>query len=417
MSADEIVVTGMGCVSPLGEDVASTWIGMLERQSGIGWIHAFDPPEDLRTKIAGEVSGFDGDARFGRKTAHRMARYAQFAMAATEEALAQSEIDFAHTVSERVGVVVASGIGGLRDLEQAHEVMVAGGPRRVSPLVIPMLIADMASAHIAIRYKLRGPNFGVVSACSSGAHAIGESAEMIRRGDADVMVAGGAEAAVTELAIASFNAARALSERNDPPAAASRPFDLGRDGFVIGEGAAVLVLESREHARHRGAQVLATLAGYAAGSDAFHITAPEPDGRGIRHVMSRALEKAGVATEEVDYINAHGTSTELNDRAESAAIRATFAGHERAYGPPVSSTKSMTGHLLGAAGALESIVCIKAIQTGRIPPTINLDAPDPACLLDHVTVARVAKVRHALNNSFGFGGHNACLVFSETVPA
>ncbi|HEV1997706.1 MAG TPA: beta-ketoacyl-ACP synthase II, partial [Candidatus Dormibacteraeota bacterium] len=291
------------------------------------------------------------------------------------------------------------------------------GPRRVSPLVIPMMIGDMASGNVAIEFGLRGPNFGLVSACASGAHGLGEAAAIIQRGDADVMLAGGAESAITELALAAFIAARTLSARNDEPERASRPFDAGRDGFVIGEGATVLVLESLEHALRRGAVPLAILSGYGASADAYHITAPDPEGKGAVAAMRRAMEKASIAPSEVDYINAHGTSTDLNDRTEARAIREVFGDSDGHTGPPVSSTKSMTGHLLGAAGALEAMVCVKAIQTGQVPPTINLEEVDPECHLDHVLQTRQLPVAHALSNSFGFGGHNATLIFSSMEAA
>lgn len=400
----------MGCLSPLGNDVGSTWRGMLDGRSGVAPISQFDA-SGFPVKIAGEVKGFDQDDRLGRKQARRMSRFSQLAVAATEEAFGDAEIDTTRLDPERVGVLIASGVGGLREIEQANHVLENEGYRRVSPFVVPMMIGDMASGNVAIRFDLRGPNFGLVSACASGAHAIGEAAHIIRRGDADVMVAGGSEAAITPLAIASFVAARTLSESAAPPATVSRPFDQGRDGFVIAEGAAVLILESEDHARARGARVLASIAGYGASADAYHITAPEPEGRGATASMRRALGRARVEPSELDYLNAHGTSTALNDRAEAGAIRVVFDDHVERL--PVSSTKSMTGHLLGAAGALESIACIKAIETGWLPPTINLDRPDPDCALDHVRgKARQVDVRTALNNSFGFGGHNASLVFT-----
>jgi 3-oxoacyl-[acyl-carrier-protein] synthase II len=312
---------------------------------------------------------------------------------------------------ERVGVLIASGVGGLREIEEANHVLENQGHRRISPFVVPMMIGDMAAGNVAIQFDLRGPNFGLVSACASGAHAIGEAAEIIRRGDADVMVAGGSEAAITPLAVASFVAARALSDSKAEPRTVSRPFDRDRTGFVIAEGAAVLILESEAHARARGAQLLAVVAGYGAGADAYHMTAPEPGGRGAIASMRRALDRAGLQPAELGYLNAHGTSTTLNDRAEAGAIHEVFNSYSDRL--PVSSTKSMTGHLLGASGALESVVCIKAIKTGMIPPTINLDSPDDDCQLDHVTGGpRRVEVRSALNNSFGFGGHNASLVFT-----
>ncbi|HEV3231704.1 MAG TPA: beta-ketoacyl-ACP synthase II [Candidatus Dormibacteraeota bacterium] len=405
------MITGLGCLSPVGNDVASTWAAMVEGVSGIGPITQFDPAA-LPVKIAGEVRGFDAAERVGRKESRRMSRFSQLAVAAAAEALADSALHLDLEDRDRVGVLIASGVGGLREIEESTKILERDGHRRISPFVVPMMIADMASGNVSIRWDLRGPNFCLVSACASGAHAIGEAAEMIRRGDADVMLAGGSEAAITPLAVASFIAARALTERNDPPEAASRPFDVGRDGFVIAEGAAVLVLESEEHATRRGARVLARVAGYGASADAYHITAPDPQGRGAASAMRRALARANLAPEEVGYVNAHGTSTELNDRVEALAIRQVFGTHAETL--PVSSTKSVTGHLLGAAGALESVVCVKAISTGMIPPTANLSEPDPECALAHVTgTALSRRVDAALNNSFGFGGHNASLIFTS----
>ena len=405
----DIVVTGLGCVTPLGLDVPSTWAAMLEGRSGIRPISQFDASA-LPVRIAGEVAGFDPEAAAGRKAARRMSRFSQLAVAASAEALDSAALDMETVDRDRCGVLIASGVGGLREIEEATLTLETEGHRRVSPFVVPMMIADMASGNVAIRFDLRGPNFGLVSACASGAHAIGEAAEIIRRGDADVMVAGGSEAAITPLAVASFVAARALSESHEPPAEVSRPFDRARDGFVIAEGSAVLVLESREHAERRGAPVLVRVSGYGASADAFHMTAPEPAGRGAASSMRRALSRARRSAGEVEYVNAHGTSTPLNDAAEARAIRQVFDG--RADRLPVSSTKSMTGHLLGAAGALESLVCVKAIESGWIPPTINLTDPDPECDLHHVAgSARRASVGLALNNSFGFGGHNASLLF------
>ncbi len=407
---NRVVVTGMGCLSPLGNNVATTWEAILEGRSGIGTITQFDA-SDLPVKIAGEVKGFDGDELIGRKQARRMSRFSQFAVAVTDEALTDSGLDLSEMDRDRVGVLIASGVGGLREIEEANHILEHQGHRRISPFVVPMMIGDMAAGNVAIHFDLRGPNFGLVSACASGAHAIGEAAEIIRRGDADVMVAGGSEACITPLAVASFVAARALSDSDADPCTVSRPFDRDRTGFVIAEGAAVLILESEAHARTRGAQVLAVVAGYGAGADAYHMTAPEPTGRGAVASMRRALDRAGLEPAELGYLNAHGTSTALNDRAEAGAVQQVFNSHSDHL--PVSSTKSMTGHLLGAAGALESVVCVKAIGTGMIPPTINLDNPDEDCRLDHVTGGpRTVEVRSALNNSFGFGGHNASLVFT-----
>jgi 3-oxoacyl-[acyl-carrier-protein] synthase II len=407
---DEIVITGMGCISPVGLSADSTWAAMLEGESGIRTITQFDS-EKLPAHIAGEVVGFDAEGIIGLKQARRMARFSQFAIAASEEAVATSGIDLDKEDRDLCGVLIGSGVGGLKVTEDATLLLDKDGHRRISPFVVPMMIGDMASGNVSMRFDLRGPNFGMVSACSSGAHALGEAAAIIRRGDADVMVAGGTESCITPLAVASFCAARALSESTAPPHTVSRPFDLARDGFVMGEGAAVFVLETRAHAERRGAPILAVIAGYAATADAFHMTAPHPEGRGAISSMKRAIERAGLKPEDVDYVNAHGTSTPLNDKAEAAAIHAVFDGKTGTL--PVSSTKSMTGHLLGAAGALESVVCVKAITSGMVPPTINLESPDPECDLDHVTGgARRVDVKVALNNSFGFGGHNASLVFT-----
>ena len=412
----EVCVTGMGAITPLGHDLNTTWGALVEGVSGVARISQFDPT-GLLTTIAAEVKGFDAAGVLGRKAAHRMARFSQFAMVASREAVVNAGLEIENIDPERAGVLIASGVGGLAEIENATRVLDKDGPRRVSPLVIPMMIGDMASGNVAIELGLRGPNFGLVSACASGAHALGEAAAIIRRGDADVMVAGGAEAAITALSIAAFVAARTLSSRNDEPTRASRPFDAGRDGFVIGEGAAVLVLESLEHAQRRGAVPLAILSGYAATADAYHITAPDPDGKGAVTAMRLAMERAEVAPADMSYLNAHGTSTELNDRTEAKAIREVFGDVNGHPGPPVSSTKSMTGHLLGAAGALEAMVCVKAIETAQVPPTINLEDPDADCDLDHILETRHLQVDHALSNSFGFGGHNASLVFSRLAGA
>ncbi|MGB2940712.1 MAG: beta-ketoacyl-ACP synthase II [Candidatus Dormiibacterota bacterium] len=405
-----VVVTGLGCLSPVGGDVPTTWEAMLSGRSGIGQITQFDPA-DLPVGIAGEVQDFDAEARVGRKESRRMSRFSQFAVAASEEALAASDLSLDTEDRDRIGVLVASGVGGLKEIEDATQLLAASGYRRISPFVVPMMIGDMAAGNVAIRYDLRGPNFGLVSACASGAHAIGEAAEIIRRGDADIMLAGGSEAAITPLSVASFIAARALSESTRPAAEVSRPFDTARDGFVIAEGAAVLVLESEEHALARGADILAEIAGYGASADAFHITAPEPQGRGAVASMRKALDRAHIAPGDVAYINAHGTSTQLNDTAEAAAIHRVFGEH--AEHVPVSSVKSMTGHLLGAAGALESLACVMALRSKTAPPTINLTDPDPECALNHLTEATGIGAGMALNNSFGFGGHNATLVFGD----
>jgi 3-oxoacyl-[acyl-carrier-protein] synthase II len=403
-----VVVTGMGAVTPLGLDVASTWSALREGVSGIGPITLFDTSAHA-TRIAGEVRGFDPVATFGAKQARRSSRNIQFALAAAREALMHSYLDVA-SINTDVGVCIGSGVGGLEVIEQATRTLDRDGPRRVSPFAAATALIDMAPGMVAIDIGARGPNRAVVTACATGADAIGEAAEWIRRGDAIAVLAGGTEAAITATGMAMFGAARALSTRNDEPARASRPFDRDRDGFVSSEGAAVLVLEDRDHALSRRATVHGELIGHAATEDAYHITAPEPTGDGAIRCIRRALERAGLSAADVGYVNAHGTGTELNDIAETRAIKAAFG--DAAHSVPISSTKSMTGHMLGAAGAVEAIVCLLAMRDGFLPPTINLDNPAPECDLDYIPhVGRVASVSTALSTSFGFGGHNACLVF------
>jgi 3-oxoacyl-[acyl-carrier-protein] synthase II len=413
-----VVVTGMGALTPLGNDVASTWEGMVAGRSGIGPITVFDPAR-IAAKIAGEVRGFEPEAVMPRKEIRRNDRYVHYAWAASVEALHDAGLE--HPIAEdeaaeRTGVIIGSGIGGIntmiRDIIEAHEL----GPERVGPFLVTAMIPDMAAGFVAIYANARGPNYATVSACSSSNHAIGDALQIIRRGDADVMIAGGAEAGVGEIPVAAFAAMRALStKRNDEPTKACRPFDADRDGFVIADGAGILVLEELEHARSRGAQIHAEVAGFASTDDASHITLPAPGGRGAAGSMSLALADAGMAPSEVGYINAHGTSTVPNDAAETAAIKTVFG--EDAYGIPVSSTKSMTGHLLGAGGGIEAIACIRAIEDGILPPTINYEHPDPDCDLDYVpNEARRAEVTVAMSNSFGFGGHNATLIFRRFEP-
>jgi len=409
-----VVVTGMGAITPLGLDVASFWEGLKSGQNGVALITSFDPTGQP-VRFAAEVKGFSPENYLERKEARRMDRFTQFAIAATKEALAHSGLQITDENRTRIGTLIASGIGGLQTLEEQHRVFLERGPDRVSPFLIPMMIANMASGQVAIQFGLQGPCTAVVTACAAGTNAIGDAWEIIRRGDADVMIAGGTEAAITPLALASFANARALSIRNDDPEHASRPFDAERDGFVMGEGAGVLVLEELEHALQRGAPILAEITGYAMTADAYHITAPDPEGDGARRVMELAMRKAGVAPDEVDYINAHGTSTPANDRLETLAIKRAFGKH--AYRLAISSTKSMTGHLLGAAGAVEAIATVLAIQHQTAPPTINYQVPDPECDLDYVpNTARPMKIDIALSNSFGFGGHNATLVFKRWGP-
>ena len=407
-----VVVTGLGAVTPLGNDVASTWKAMVAGRSGIRRISLFDPAR-VDSKVAGEIKGFDADAVMPRKEVRRNDRYVHYAWAATAEALRDAGLDNPITdddQADRTGVIIGSGIGGIntmiRDVIEAHDL----GVERIGPFLVTAMIPDMGAGYVAIYANARGPNYAIVSACSSSNHAIGDALNIIRRGDADVMIAGGAEAGIVEIPVGAFSAMRALStKRNDEPEKASRPFDADRDGFVMADGAGVLILEELEHARARGAAIHAELMGYAATDDASHITLPAPGGRGAAASMTRALADAGLTTDDIDYINAHGTSTGPNDRSETAAIKTVFG--ERAYAVPVSSTKSMTGHMLGAGGGVEAIACIRAIRDGMLPPTINYENPDPDCDLDYVpNQARAAQVRTAMSNSFGFGGHNATVI-------
>lgn len=406
-----VVVTGLGAITPLGNDVQATWEGLLSGRSGVDWISTFDP-EDLDVHIAAEIKDFDLEERFGRRRARRSGRFALLALEAAHQAVEDSEFGFgADGIDrERVGVVIGTGIGGVLALLENYDVYRTRGPRRVSPFMVPSLMSNAASALVAIDYDLKGANFAISSACATGSHAIGEAAAMIRRGDADAVVCGGSESATHPLSIAAFANMGAVSTRNGEPQRASRPFDAERDGFVLGEGAGVLILESLEHAEERGAQIRGELIGYAGTCDAFHIAAPEESGDGAARAMALALRDAGVTPDEVDYINAHGTSTPLNDGIETRAIRSVFGDHADRLA--VSSTKSMTGHLMGAAGAVEAMACIRSLETGWVPPTINYENPDPECDLDYVpNEARELEPRIVLSNSFGFGGHNACLVF------
>ncbi len=405
-----IVITGVGAISPLGPDVPTLWEALMAGRSGCGPITLFDAAAH-ETRIAAEVKGFDPAQHFEHREARRMDRYTQFAAIAALQAVKQANLDCAKEGAD-VGVLIGSGIGGITTLSAQMATLTDRGPRRISPLLVPMMIADAAAGHVSIMLGAKGMNFCATSACSSGADAVGEACEIIRRGDAQAMIAGGAEAPLTPISIAGFNAAGTLSLRNDEPLRASRPFDAQRDGFVMGEGAAALVLESLEHALKRDARILAELAAYGATSDAFHITSPAQDGEGGAKAMQMALRKAGMSVEEIDYINAHGTSTAMNDKCETMAIKSVFG--KQAYRIPVSSTKSMMGHLIGAAGAIEAIVSVLTIQNGMVPPTINLENPDPDCDLDYVpNKARQHKVRAAMSNSFGFGGHNSVLLFRE----
>jgi len=405
----KVVVTGLGAVTPLGIGIQPFWEGLIQGRSGIGPITAFDASA-FPTRIAGEVRDFDPAESMDRKEARRMDRFAQFAVAAARMALADAGLTIEGELAEHTGVLIGSGVGGIKTLEDQARAFVEKGPDRVGPFFVPMMIADMASGQVAIQLGAKGYNAGSVSACASGAHALGEALRLVQHGDAKVMIAGGSEAGIAPLALAGFCAARALSTRNDEPERASRPFDRDRDGFVMAEGAGVLILESEEHALARGARIYAEFVGFGATGDAYHITQPAPGGEGAARAMRRALRDAGVEPASVSYINAHGTSTPANDRTETQAIKSVFG--EAAYQIPVSSTKSMTGHLLGAAGAVEAIVSVLAITRGQIPPTINLDNPDPECDLDYVPwQARSVQVDVVLSNSLGFGGHNATVVF------
>ena len=407
-----VVVTGLGTVNPLGLDVASFWEAALAGVSGVTEVTAFDAT-GMKVRIAGEVKGFDPEDYIERKEARRLDRYDQLFWASTHQAITDAGISYEEDdpAALRAGVVVGSGIGGMISFQAAIDTMRDRGTDRVSPLAITQIISNMAAGLVSIRYNLFGPNTCTVTACAASANAIGDAAEIIKRGAADVMVAGGAEAPVCEFALAGFAQSRALSTNNDDPAGASRPFDADRDGFVMAEGSATVILEEREHALARGADIYGELVGYGMSSDGYHVTLPRPGGGGAARAMQHAIDHAGLEPGAIDYINAHGTSTPANDPTETAAIKTVFG--DGAYDVPISSTKSMTGHLLGGAGALESLVCILAIRDGVIPPTINYTTPDPECDLDYVpNEARSVDVKTAMTNSFGFGGHNVSLVFA-----
>ena len=404
-----VVVTGIGMVSPVGLTRETTWRNLLDGKSGIDHIASFDA-EELEPTIAGEVNGFVATDYVSRKEARRMDRFAQFGVAASLEAVEQAGLKIDAGNAERVAVIVSSGIGGIITLSEQISVLKEKGARRVNPFLVPMMLPDMASGQVSMILGAKGPNFSTVSACSSGADAIGVAYEMVGRGRVDIALAGGAEASICPIGVAGFNACKALSTRNSEPHKASRPFDAERDGFVIGEGGAVLVLESMESAERRGATPIAEMVGYGATADAYHVTKPAPEGEGGVRAMVLALKDARLQPGEIDYINAHGTSTSLNDKNETSAMKAVFGEHASAV--PISSTKSMTGHLLGASGSLEAAVSILAIERGEIPPTINLEVPDPDCDLDYTSQgSRKVTPRTAMSNSFGFGGHNSSLVF------
>ena len=405
-----VVVTGAGLLTPIGNDLPTTWDALLEGRNGAGPITLFETNEDWDTRFACEVKNFVPEDFMERKEAKRMDRYSQFAMAAAQEAMQHAGLaDALDTIEkDRFGVIVASGIGGIGTFEEQAKIMYERGPKRLSPFFIPMFIPDIAAGYVSMRWGLRGPNYCTVSACASSAHGVGDAFRILQRGDAEGMLVGGAEATVTPMAVAGFTNMRALSNRNDSPQTASRPFDATRDGFVMGEGSGMLVLESLDHALKRGANILAEIVGYGMSGDAYHLTAPAPEGAGAQLAMKAALKDAGVAPTDVDYINAHGTSTPMNDLNETLAVKAVFGDHARSL--VMGSTKSMTGHLLGAAGAVETVIGALVCQSGIIPPTTNFTTPDPACDLNYAHNQKVErKVRVMISNSFGFGGHNVCL--------
>ena len=404
-----VVVTGTGAVTPLGIGVRETWQAMLEGKSGVGPITQFDAT-DFATKIAAEVKGFEPGDFIEAKEVKKMDRFIHLAVAAAKMAMDESGLKVTEENAERVGVLVGAGMGGLPAIERYHSVLLERGPKKITPFFIPMLIINLASGQISIIFGAKGPNTAVVTACATGTHSIGDAMKLIQRGEADAMIAGGTESVITPLGIGGFNAMKALSTRNDEPERASRPFDLDRDGFVMGEGAGVLVIEELEFAKARGANILAEVVGYGLTGDAYHLTSPSPNGEGAARCIKMALRDAEMAPESISYINAHGTSTKFNDEFETMAIKTVLGAH--AYKVPVSSTKSMTGHLLGAAGGVEAVVSVLTIRDNKVAPTINLENPDPDCDLDYCpNVARDCKVDVAMSNSFGFGGTNGCLVF------
>ena len=416
MDFRRVVVTGIGAVSCLGHSVEETWNALIQGKCGIGPVTKFDPAA-FRTRIAGEVRNFDATKYMTEKEARRLDDFCLYAIAAADEAmndagLGTGILDGSIVDPTRIGVCVGSGIGGMRTMENQCKVLIERGPSRISPFLIPMMIIDMASGSISIRYGAKGPNMAIVTACTTASNSIGESFWMVKRGDADMMITGGAEASVSQLGFAGFCSMKALSQRNDDPLHASRPFDLNRDGFVMSEGSGILILEEYEHAKARGAKIYGEIIGYGATGDAFHITSPAPGGEGSARAFKMALGNAGINPEDVDYINAHGTSTSLNDKYETAAIKSAFG--EAARKLAMSSTKGGMGHSLGAAGGLETIICLKAMQTGIVPPTINYETPDPECDLDCTpNTARERKIDIALNTNLGFGGHNAVLILKK----
>tara|TARA_B100000676_G_C18054133_1_gene833245 strand:+ start:42 stop:1283 length:1242 start_codon:yes stop_codon:yes gene_type:complete len=406
-----VFITGIGMITPLGLDTTTTWQNLVAGKSGANTIQHFDPSE-FQTQIACEVKNFDATDFIDRKKARQLDRFSQFAMSAAQEALAQSNLNLENTDLKKVGVIIASGIGGISTLDAQATVLNERGPKRISPFLIPMMLPDMASGQISMALGTQGPNFCVVSSCSSGAEALGNAWKLINNDEAEIVITGGAEAPICPLAVAGFNACQALSTNNENPTLASRPFDIDRDGFVMGEGSSVLILESEESIIKRGAQPLAELIGYGATSDAFHVTQPHPEGAGAIEAMRRALSQANLEPSDIDYINAHGTSTPLNDKFETMAIKKVYTNS--AFDVPISSTKSMTGHLLGAGAALEAAFSILSIQKGIIPPTINLTNQDPECDLDFTANNSIHKtISHVMSNSLGFGGHNSSLIFKK----
>tara|TARA_A100001037_G_scaffold287657_1_gene297427 strand:- start:64930 stop:66219 length:1290 start_codon:yes stop_codon:yes gene_type:complete len=411
MKKNKVVVTGIGIVSPVGLDRETTWNSIVKGQSGINTINSFDT-EGLETTIAAQVNDFDPTNYISLKESKRMDRFVQFAVAASLEAVSQADLNINSSNEEDIAVVISSGIGGIITLSEQIQVMLNKGARRVSPFLVPMMLPDMASGQVSMLLGAKGPNFATVSACASGGDAIGQSVKMISDGTSKIAITGGTEAAICPIGIAGFNSCKALSKLNQDPQKASRPFDAQRDGFVLGEGAAILVLESLENAHLRGAKPLAEIIGYGATGDAHHITQPAPEGEGGARAMKIAIQDAKISAKDIDYINAHGTSTPMNDKYETAAMKTVF--EEEAYKIPISSTKSMTGHLLGASGALEAALTLLSIINGTVPPTINLENPDPDCDLDYTpNLSKKGKIKSAMSNSFGFGGHNCSLIFKE----
>jgi 3-oxoacyl-[acyl-carrier-protein] synthase II len=413
MSRRKVVITGLGAVTPIGNNLAEFWEGLVTGRSGGGTVTQIENLEGFTTTIAAEVKNFDAEQFISKKEARKMDLFSQYGLAASVMAVQDAGLELEKEDMERIGVIVSTGIGGLQILENQYATYMQRGANRFSPFMIPTMITNIIAGQVAIRYGFKGPNFCITSACSSATHSIGEALRIVQHGEADVMLAGGTEAATTVLGLGGFCALRALTTRNDDPLHASRPFDAGRDGFLMGEGAGVIVIESEDRAKARGAKIYCELAGYGRTCDAYHITAPDPDAVQAARGMRLAFEDAGLQAEDIDYINAHGTSTSLNDKGETAAIKKAL-GEELAYKVAISSTKSMTGHLLGAAGGVEAIACAMAIKEGIVPPTINYETPDPDCDLDYVpNVARKMDVRAALSNSLGFGGHNATLCFKK----